>query len=53
MMLSREPSLDQDTSFIPDSHGHLGPALIGPSCVGKGCIDFQAQWSQSEDEQSN
>lgn len=35
MMLSRGPGLGGDTSFIPNSHGRLGLALIGPSCVGK------------------
>lgn len=35
MMLSRELGLGGDTSFIPNSHGCLRPALIVPSCVGK------------------
>lgn len=33
--------LGRDTSFIPDSHGHLGPALIGPSCVGKAVSTYR------------
>lgn len=42
-MLSRGPGLGGDTSFIPNSHGRLGLALIGPSCVGKARIDLQTQ----------
>lgn len=50
MMPSREPGLGGDTSFIPHSHGCLGPALIGPSCVGKAGSTYRLSSVEVESE---
>lgn len=50
MMLSREPGLGRDTSFIPDSHGRLGPALIGPFCVGEAVSTYRLSSVEVESE---
>lgn len=47
MMLSREPGLGGDTSFIPNSHGCLRPALNGAFLCRKGRIDLQTQLGRS------